>query len=232
MNKPQRVLLLIVMVLLGASACTTNGAAPFPTPALVVPTAEPATPIPDTPQPASLAAATAAPTLAPPTLAPPTVAPPTAVPPTARPALPRLIIPELEVDQPIIPILIKDGAWDMAPLEEQVGWLTTTGERPGDDLAMALAGHINIALGRPGPFLNIVDLKPGDEVLYRRDGVDYVYAVRGTEKVEPDAVQQLYVPNGKQLLLVTCSDWSYFWSRYARRLIVTADLVSTEDASY
>jgi LPXTG-site transpeptidase (sortase) family protein len=218
----------MVMVLLGASACTTNGAAPFPTPSPVAPTAEPATPlpsIPNTPTPHAAGVAVA-------TLPPPTVAPPTAVPPTARPApLPRLIIPELEVDQPIIPILIKDGAWDMAPLEEQVGWLTTTGERPGDDLAMALAGHINISLGRPGPFLNIVDLKSGDEVVYRRDGVDYVYAVRGTEKVEPDAVQQLYVPDGEQLLLVTCSDWSYFWSRYARRLIVTADLIGTEDAA-
>jgi hypothetical protein len=28
--------------------------------------------------------------------------------------------------------------------------------------------------------------------------------------------------------LVTCADWSYFWSHYALRLIVTSKLISTE----
>jgi LPXTG-site transpeptidase (sortase) family protein len=149
--------------------------------------------------------------------------PPTAVPTT----LPELVIPDLDIDQPIVPVAIQDGIWDLSQLGEQVGWLTTTGQHPEGDLAVALVGHVNIALGHPGPFVNLKQLELYDQVIYRADGVDYVYSVQGFEKVKPEAVDELYVPDGKRLLLVTCSDWSYFWSHYARRLIVTAKLIDS-----
>jgi LPXTG-site transpeptidase (sortase) family protein len=148
---------------------------------------------------------------------------PTVVPTTP----PELVIPDLDIDQPIVPVAIQDGIWDLSQLGEQVGWLTTTGQHPEGELAVALVGHVNIALGHPGPFVNLKQLELYDQVIYRANGVDYVYSVQGFEKVEPDAVDQLYVPDGKRLLLVTCSDWSYFWSHYARRLIVTAKLLDS-----
>jgi LPXTG-site transpeptidase (sortase) family protein len=143
---------------------------------------------------------------------------------------PRLVVPDLNLDQPIVPVTIQQGIWDLAELGEQVGWLTTTGRAPEGDLAVALVGHVNISLGHPGPFANLKTLELYDQVIYRLGAVDYIYGVESIEKVEPEAVEQLYVPDGKRLLLVTCSDWSYFWSHYARRLIVTARLLETRAA--
>src|SRR5574341_724758 len=54
----------------------------------------------------------------------------------------RVIIPSLGVDEAIIPIPIVDGAWDLSQLTTQVGWLISTGERPGEGLAMVLIGHV------------------------------------------------------------------------------------------
>jgi LPXTG-site transpeptidase (sortase) family protein len=152
-----------------------------------------------------------------------------ALPPTAETTpLPQLIIPDLDIEQPIVPIPITNGNWDLTNLGEQVGWLTTTGERPEDDLAMALVGHINLARGHSGPFVDLGQLEHLDAVIYRAGGLDYVYAVQGSKKVKPEDVEALYVEDGKQLLLVTCTDWSYFWRAYARRLIVTTKLLRVE----
>jgi LPXTG-site transpeptidase (sortase) family protein len=143
-------------------------------------------------------------------------------------ALPQLIVPGLDLEQAIVPVPIRDGMWDLSDLGPQVGWLTTTGQHPEGDLAPALVAHVNIALGQPGPFVNLKDLGLQEPVIYRAGGIDYIYAIQSTERVEPEAVDALYVPDGRRLLLVTCSDWSYFWRQYARRLIVTAQLVRTE----
>ena len=152
--------------------------------------------------------------------------------PTAAPTqAPQLIIPDLDLDQAVVAVPIENGSWNLDALGEQVGWLTTTGQQPGGDLAVALVGHVNIALGHPGPFGKLKELEQYDQITYRWGGVEYLYSVQSFETVEPDAVEQLYVPNGKRLLLVTCSDWSYFWSQYARRLIVTASLISSEPSS-
>ena len=76
--------------------------------------------------------------------------------------------------------------------------------------------------------VHLKDLGLHEPVIYRAGGIDYIYSIESTEQVKPDAVDALYVPDGRRLLLVTCSDWSYFWRQYARRLIVTAQLVRTE----
>lgn len=224
---------MMVVVALSVSACAANGVTPpapqpfvtaLPTytlsPLLTSATATPpavfATPLPTT------VAATLPPNRA-------TSVVPTDTPPSPTPVVSgRLVIPKLDLDENIIPVLIVDGTWDLTKLEKEVGWLATTGQQPGGDLAMTLAGHVNLSLGNPGPFVDLKRLKEFDQVIYRSGGLDYIYAVEGQETVKPDEVDALYVPNGERLLLVTCSDWSYFWRNYARRLIVTAALVRTE----
>ena len=223
----------LAAVLGAASACAANSPTVVSTNQAVQPrTAVPTWTLPftlttPTPQPV-LVSATAISTPVP-TQPAPTPLLATAVLPTAVPtALPRLIVPELGLDQRIVPVLIHDGTWDMDPLGEDIGWLTTTGEKPGGPLAVTLAGHVNISVGNAGPFVNLKRLDVDDRIVYRYGDVDYEYAVRGQQTVEPDAVEALYVADGKQLLLVTCSNWSYFWGHYARRIIVTAELITTE----
>jgi sortase (surface protein transpeptidase) len=138
---------------------------------------------------------------------------------------PRLLIPSLEVDEQILTIPIKDGAWDLSDLNLEIGWLSSTGREPGDSLAMAFIGHFTVAGARPGPLADIWDTRPGDEIIYRANGIDYVYSIAGRKTVGPQAIQELYVNDGSQLLLVTCTNWDFLSWEYSDRLIVQAALV-------
>jgi LPXTG-site transpeptidase (sortase) family protein len=142
----------------------------------------------------------------------------------------RVIIPSLEVDEAIISIPIVNGAWDLSQLTTQVGWLTTTGERPGDGLAMVLIGHVTIRTGQSGPFGYLWKLHSGDEVVYRAGGTDYTYSIRDKREVLPEEVSRLYVADGQRLLLITCADWDYLTRTYPKRLIVQAELVRQASA--
>lgn len=142
----------------------------------------------------------------------------------------RVIIPSLGVDEAIIPIPIVDGMWDLSQLNTQVGWLTTTGERPGDGLAMVLIGHVTIRTGQSGPFGYLWRLHQGDEVIYRAGGTDYAYSILDKREVPPQEVSRLYVADGQRLLLITCAHWDYLTRTYPKRLIVQAELVRQTSA--
>lgn len=136
----------------------------------------------------------------------------------------RILIPALKVDERIVAVPITKDGWDISRLGMHVGWLETTGVRPGEDLAMALIGHVTVSAVQTGPFANLYTLKPLDEVIYRSGGSDYVYAINTITEVTPEEVSRLYVDKGDHLLLVTCTDWNYLTETYEGRLIVDAVL--------
>ncbi|MCC6190842.1 MAG: class F sortase [Anaerolineales bacterium] len=138
---------------------------------------------------------------------------------------PRLLIPDLDVNAPVISIPVKDGNWDLSELNAEIGWLSTTGSQPGDDLAMAFVGHFTLAGAKPGPLAGIWDTRPGDEIIYRARGTDYVYAIEGRQTVGPNDVEHLYVNDGERLILVTCTNWDFLNWEYSDRLVVQAALV-------
>lgn len=188
---------------------------------------EPSTPAPTDP-PRVLATPTAAAAAAITRLAPtalPTEAPPALSPTPVSP--PRLVIPYLKLDRDVERVGIANGTWDLEHLGDEVGWLATTGEHPGDDLAVVLVGHVTTAPGTYGPFAGIGQLVYDEQIVYRWAGHDYVYAVRGQSRADEADVQRLYVPDGNQLLLVTCSSFDYFSMLYTRRLIITAEWIGT-----
>jgi LPXTG-site transpeptidase (sortase) family protein len=191
----------------------TSTTAPATRPALAAtPEPTPDAP-PTTTQPA--VEPTVAPTQAPPTLAPTPLSPP------------RLVIPHLELDTEIEDVGILDGAWDLTQLDKNVGWLTTTGQRPGDELAVVLVGHITTGPGQYGPFAGIGQLTAEHQIIYRWAGQDYVYQMRSQRLADDEDVQALYVPDGGKLLLVTCTSFNYITMRYQRRLILTAEWIGT-----
>ncbi|HID51815.1 MAG TPA: sortase, partial [Anaerolineae bacterium] len=119
--------------------------------------------------------------------------------------------------------------WDISQVESDIGWLQTTGEYPGDEQGMTFVGHVT----RPwpeiaGPLAELAFMKPGDEIIYRKDGTDYVYALEKFLKVDPESVESLYVPDGDVLSLATCSTWNYVNFDYDERLIARARLIRTE----
>jgi LPXTG-site transpeptidase (sortase) family protein len=141
--------------------------------------------------------------------------------PTASP--PRLIIPALALDRPVVTVPIRAGNWDLNGLDDNVGWLETTGQKPGEALAMAFVGHITLTATRRGPFADLWKLPVGAEIIYRLGATDYIYGVKYKVNASPDEAWRLYVQDGQTLLLVTCTEWDYTTFSYAKRLIVVAE---------
>jgi LPXTG-site transpeptidase (sortase) family protein len=140
----------------------------------------------------------------------------------------RLLIPSIKMAEDIQTVSIAAGLWDLASLHSQIGWLLTTGDRPGGDLAMAFVGHVTIAAGVRGPLTDLWKTSLADEIIYRAGGTDYIYSIQMKNAIQPDDVQKLYVKDGQRLILVTCTDWNYVNGRYSERLLVQAELVRTQ----
>lgn len=145
------------------------------------------------------------------------------------PALGELIIPDIEVQQAVIPIFIRDGQWDISQIGSEIGHLETTGAFPGDRLAMTFTGHVTLPWPEiVGPFADLIFLEHGEEIIYRWNGIDYVYEVERIFRADPQAVHLLYEEDGDKLILVTCSGWDASGRAYAERLVTRAVLVRQE----
>lgn len=144
------------------------------------------------------------------------------------PAPPVLIIPDLDLSESIVPVPVTDGIWEISALGPAVGWLATTGAAPGAALAPALVGHVSLENGTRGPFGYLWRLKLAADVFYEWQGQRYHYQVDDKRTVAPEAVEALYVPDGRRLLLVTCDGWDLTRWRYTERLLVSAVLVDVE----
>jgi LPXTG-site transpeptidase (sortase) family protein len=151
--------------------------------------------------------------------------------PNATPDVPpRLLIPKLKIDKEIVTVPVVKGDWDLTKLGDGVGRLETTGQAPGDALAMAIAGHITTSIVQLGPFANIWKLRAGDAVILRSGATDYLYTVQTKRTALPEATRLLYVEDGRRLLLVTCSEWDTLTQTWSRRLIVEAELTGQQPA--
>jgi LPXTG-site transpeptidase (sortase) family protein len=124
---------------------------------------------------------------------------------------------------------VVEGQWNIAALESGIGHLETTGRHPGDDVGMTFIAHVT----RPwpeiaGPFADLIFMQPGDEIIYRWQGIDYVYALESFARVKPEAVESLYVPDGDVITLATCDTWDFVNFGYEDRLLARARLVREE----
>lgn len=140
-----------------------------------------------------------------------------------------LIIPSLNIQEPIMRIFVRNGEWDISELDASVGHLQTTGEYPGDNFAMTFVGHTTIP-PRTGPFAYLYQLGHGEQIIYRWNGIDYVYEVSQILEVFPHEVGTLYEENGDMLMLATCSGWNGSTGIYETRLVTRAELVSQQPA--
>lgn len=133
-----------------------------------------------------------------------------------------LMVPAINLEEPIMRVLVRNGEWDISQLGAQVGHLQTTGEHPGDGLAMTFVGH---NWTTSGPFNRLVELSPGSEIIYRWQGVDFVYTVDLMQHVSPYEVGTLYEENGEAIVLATCSGLNVSSGIYETRLVMRAVLV-------
>ncbi len=142
------------------------------------------------------------------------------------PNAPHLSIPRLRMTESVTAVPLLANEWDLYSLEQEIGWLPTTGSYPGDDLAMVFAAHVNVRSGRAGPFHDLSQLQIGDQIVYVHDGQEYIYQMIKAEVLEPTDVEQLYVEDGNQILLITCQNWDGVENTYSERLVITAELIA------
>ena len=127
----------------------------------------------------------------------------------------------------MIPLV--DQEWDISDLGASVGRLEGTGRFPQDDRAMVFAGHAAVFWPLRGPFADLEDLFPDDEITYLHDGKLYRYRVSRLVFATPNQIDLIVNDNGDQIVLVTCGDVDFTTGLSDERLIVTADLVSVEE---
>lgn len=142
-----------------------------------------------------------------------------------------LAIPDLDIQQKIVDVPLQDGTWSVADLGEDVGLLAGTGQHPGDNLAMVLAGHMTFPSARnllQGAFANLQYAIYGTEVIMQMDGEEFLYEVVEIKRVDPSDVEKLRVYDGDSILLVTCTDWDENGRFYASRLLIRAERVDDE----
>ncbi|RPI98823.1 MAG: sortase [Chloroflexi bacterium] len=135
-----------------------------------------------------------------------------------------LLIPSINVAAPVIETLFGGASWDVRNLGENAGHLEGTGwfDSPGN---VVLAGHVELADGRPGIFARLDDLKAGDWVIVEQGTTQRRYRISAIKTVEADDLTVLYPTEQERLTLITCSDYDFLQNSYQSRVVVVADRV-------
>lgn len=85
-----------------------------------------------------------------------------------------------------------------------------------------LAGHVHHDNGR-GPFYNLAELQPGQEIIARGDGVEYRYRVSWVEIMAPSAVEVTEPSDVPIMTLISCANWDAVSWSYTDRVVVRAE---------
>jgi len=137
-------------------------------------------------------------------------------------AVTRIVIPAINLDTVVKYVPFSGYTWLISGLKQEVAWMGDT-SWPGLGGNTGLAGHVDLVDGSPGPFWNLNQLKPGDQVRIHTQQKVYTYRVSGQRVVE-DTDTSVIAPTGKpQITLITCTDWSGELRTYLQRLIVFAE---------
>ncbi len=140
---------------------------------------------------------------------------------------PSMFVPRLGLPGavPIINLPVTNNTWDVSTLGHSVGHLDQTSWL-GRDGNTVLVAHIQLSYKDFGPFLNLKALQVGDPVMVYDKGGYYMYEVTGAKVVDPTAIDVTYPTGQAQLTLITCTVWDAHRGAFAKRLVVTAKLVS------
>lgn len=96
---------------------------------------------------------------------------------------------------------------------------------PGLGGNTSLAGHVTLRDGSDGPFRNLDQLQPGQEVIVYTEKNIYTYRVRSSQEVDVSDVSPIQQSNEPLLTLITCTQWDQEERMYQKRLVVTGELV-------
>ena len=110
-----------------------------------------------------------------------------------------------------------------------VGWYKY-GVMPGEIGSAVIAGHVNDGFALPGVFVNLKDLKNGDDIYVTTNNNTRLHFVMTSRKIyNYDApTEEIFEDNsGKLLKLITCTgNWLTELGTHEQRIVVTAVLAS------
>lgn len=138
-----------------------------------------------------------------------------------------LDIPSLGVKIAIVGVPKRDGTWNVAWLTDEAGWLEGSAF-PSWNGNSVLTGHVYLASGLPGPFVNLNKLKYGDQIIVHAYGQKYIFAVQTNEIVSPNDTSVMKHEEKPWLTLITCKDYDEKTKTYRNRVVVRAALVKVE----
>lgn len=142
-----------------------------------------------------------------------------------------LIAPTIEVEAPVEQVGTKaDGSMDTPKRLADVAWYAP-GPMPGESGNAVFAGHVNNALGLPGVFTNLAQLKVDDTVQVMGEGGQVLtYAVEKINEyyLENAPLAEIFTRSGpSRLVLITCQgSWDQQTRTYDKRLVVVARLLN------
>ncbi len=141
-----------------------------------------------------------------------------------------LSIPKLKLETEIMHLPNYGAGWNLGLIDKNVALLGDTGRYPLDERAMVFSAHV-IDSWEFGPFFHLDKLMPQDQVSYIYRNQKFIYEVSRLMYVTPDRADLLYQDNGEQIILMTCSDYSFSSGIFEKRLLVIADLVDVQPVS-
>ena len=142
----------------------------------------------------------------------------------------RIKIPSLNIDADVEAVgRDSNGAMANPSTFHDVAWFTPGGWA-GAKGSVAMAGHVDNALGLDGVFKNLDEIKVGDEVLVTTaSSTELRYRVIGMKEYHYEQVPLYEVfdkDDGAYLNLITCGgNWLSAERTYDKRLIVYTELV-------
>ena len=139
-----------------------------------------------------------------------------------------LEIPSLGVKLPIVGIPANMDGWDLTWLGVKAGWLQGTAY-PTWEGNTALTAHVYLPNGKPGPFVNLKNLRWGNRFYILANGMRYTYEVRITARVNANDETILAHENLDWVTLITCAGYDKSTDTYQWRDIVKAVLIKVEN---
>lgn len=136
----------------------------------------------------------------------------------------RILIPTAGINALVVTVYLDGESWDVSQLGENAGHLQGTAWF-GDPGNIALAGHVELADGRPGIFAGIGKLNVGDPIILREGDQEQRYAVSQIKRVSPDDLSVLYPSTTDEMTLITCDSYDFLQNIYQERVVVVAERV-------
>jgi LPXTG-site transpeptidase (sortase) family protein len=136
-----------------------------------------------------------------------------------------LEIPSLGVKTSIVGVPATSDGWDLTWLGNQIGYMYGT-SYPTWNGNTGLTGHVYLADGTPGPFVNLRTMVWGQQVIVHMGGQQYIYQVQDVRRVWPDDLSVLKHATVSTLTLITCQGYNEAENDYKYRIAVRAVLIN------